>query len=127
LALKRSVLRTNGGDSGPGQGGAVRVALPWSEVNQATLGGRSIPAESFFDQDCQLVLDASQNLITTFSGWSEYDEAAHVLSAAPDVVFITAGADGATYKVAVLDYYATPTGGHGTVSGRYLLRTAPLP
>lgn len=66
------------------------------------------------------------NLITTFSGWSEYDEANHVLSAAPDVVFVTAAADGSLYKVALLDYYSTSTGAHGSVAGRYKVRVAPL-
>jgi len=127
LAFKRSVVRTNGGDSGPGQGGAIRIALPWDEVDRSTLGKKTLPTESWFDADCKLELDASMNLITTFSGWSEYDEANHVLSAAPDVVFITAAADGALYKVAILDYYSTPTGTHGTVSGRYKVRVAPLP
>ncbi|HEX2870279.1 MAG TPA: HmuY family protein [Polyangiaceae bacterium] len=126
LAFKRSVVRTNSGDSGPGAGGAIRVALPWDDVDASTLGNKVLPTESWFDADCMLELDASQNLITTFSGWSEYDEAEHVLSAAPDVVFITAAANGLLYKVSVLDYYSTPTGAHGTVSGRYKVRTAPL-
>jgi hypothetical protein len=127
LAFKRSVVRTNSGDSGPGQGGAIRIALPWADVDASTLGNKTLPTESWFDEECALELDASQNLITTFSGWSEYDEAEHVLSAAPDVVFITAAADGSLYKVAIVDYYSTPTGTHGSVSGRYKVRVAALP
>jgi hypothetical protein len=127
LAFKRSVVRTNSGDSGPGQGGAIRIALPWDDVDASTLGNKTLPIESWFDEECTLELDASQNLITTFSGWSEYDEAHHVLSAAPDVVFITAAADGSLYKVAILDYFSTPTGAHGSVSGRYKVRVAALP
>lgn len=126
LAFKRSVVRTNSGDSGPGEGGAIRIALPWDDVDASTLGNKVLPTESWFDAECMLELDASQNLITTFSGWSAYDEVDHVLSAAPDVVFITAAADGALYKVSVLDYFSTPSGAHGTVSGRYKVRTAPL-
>lgn len=127
LAFKRSVVRSNGGDSGPGQGGAIRIALPWDEVDRSTLGNKPLPAESWFDADCNLTRDDAMNLVTTFSGWSEYDEVNHVLSAAPDVVFITAAADGTLYKLAILDYYSTPSGGHGTVSGRYKVRIAPLP
>ena len=127
LAFKRSVVRTNGGDSGPGQGGAIRIALPWGDVDSSTLGGKLLPKESWFDENCEVVRDAAQELVTTFSGWSEYDEANHVVSAAPDVVFVTAAADGSLYKVALLDYYSTPTGTHGTVSGRYKVRVAPLP
>lgn len=126
LAFKRSTVRTNGGDSGPGEGGAIRIALPWDDVDASTLGDKALPNESWFDADCMLELDASQNLVTTFSGWSTYDEVNHVLSAAPDVVFVTAAADGLLYKVSVLDYYSTPTGAHGTTSGRYKVRTAPL-
>jgi HmuY protein len=127
LAFKRSVVRSNSGDSGPGQGGAIRIALPWDQVDSSTLGKKTLPTESWFDADCKLGLDASMNLITTFSDWSEYDAANHILSAAPDVVFITAAADATLYKVAILDYYSTPTGTHGTVSARYKLRVAPLP
>jgi hypothetical protein len=126
LAFKRAVVRTNGGDSGPGQGGAIRIALPWAEVDSSTLGNKTLPKESWFDENCEVGRDAAQDLITTYSGWSEYDEVNHVVSAAPDVVFVTAGADGSLYKVALLDYYSTPSGTHGTVSGRYKVRVAPL-
>ena len=133
LALKRSVIRTNSGDSGPGSGGAIRIGLPWDQVDAGTLGNKSLPTELWFDAGCKIKLDATNNLITTFSGWSEYDETNHVVSAAPDVVYITAAADGSLYKVAVLDYYSTPTGAHGIETGpnnnsaHYKLRIAPLP
>lgn len=127
LAFKRTVIRTNGGDSGPGTGGALRVGLAWDKVSRTTLGSKTVPAEAWFDDDCVIGLDSTNNLITTFSGWSEYDEVDHVVSAAPDVVYITASAKGTLYKVQVEDYYSTPTGTHGNVAGRYKLRTAPLP
>jgi hypothetical protein len=125
LAFKRFLVRTNGGDSGPGQGGAFRVALSWDKVDASTLGKQMLPRESWFDADCNLNVDANMELVTTFSGWSEYDQASHVLNAA-DVVYLTAGADGSLYKVAILDYYSTAAGAHGTVAGHYKLRVAPL-
>jgi hypothetical protein len=127
LALKRFVIRTNSGDSGPGQGGAIKVTLPWVDVDQGTLGSRDVLTENWFDDDCNLTVDASTgDLITTFSGWSEYDEATHVLAPA-DAVFLTRAADGSLYKVAILDYYSNPNGTHGSTPGRYRLRIAPLP
>lgn len=127
LALRRFVLRTNGGDSGPGQGGALRVNLPWASVDGETLGNRTPPSEQWFDDNCELTVDGSTgDVITTFSGWGEYDVSTHVLTPA-DAVYLTRGADGALYKVAILDYYGNPDGAHGTVPGRYLLRVAPLP
>jgi len=127
LAFKRFVVRTNSGDSGPGQGGAIRIALAWDKVDAATLGKQMLlPTETWFDADCNLNVDVNMELITTFSGWSQYDEALHVLNATPDVVYITAGGDGSLYKVAILDYYSTATGAHGTASGHYKVRVAPL-
>jgi HmuY protein len=126
LAFKRFVVRTNGGDSGPGRGGAIRVALDWGQVDSSTLGDKSLPSEAWFDDACMLEVDENQELITTFTGWSEYDESKHVLNAA-DVTYITAGADGSLYKVAILDYYGTPSGASGAVAGHYLVRVAPLP
>lgn len=130
LGFKRTMIRTNGGDSGPGSGGAIRIGLAWDKVTRATLGNTKLPIEDWFDDMCVIgadMKDATGNLLTTYSGWSEYDEANHVVSAAPDVVFITAGGDGTLFKVQIEDYYSTPTGAHGTVAGRYKLRTAPLP
>ena len=127
LAFKRATIRTNGGDSGPGRGGSFRVALPWDSVNASTLGDRSVPTEKWFDEECNLTVDESTgSLITTFSGWDEYDQATHVLTPA-DAVYLTQGASGALYKVAILDYYADPDGGSGRTSARYKLRVAALP
>jgi hypothetical protein len=126
LALKRFVVRTNGGDSGPGQGGALRVALAWDSVDGSTQGNRVLPTESWFDADCNLTTGDQGELITTFTGWSEYDLATHTLAPA-DAVFLTGGGDGARYKVAVLDYYSNPDGTHGRLDGHYKLRVAALP
>lgn len=125
LAFKRFYVRTNDGDSGPGRGGALRVNLGWDQVSAATLGRQQLATETWFDQDCNLQLDDAMEVVTTFTGWSEYDEAHHVLTAA-NVVFITAGADGKLYKVAILDYYSTPTGARGADGAHYKLRVAPL-
>jgi hypothetical protein len=125
IAFKRFIIRTNSGDSGPGKGGAIRISLPWDEVDRSTLGDTTVPGEQWFDSECMLTVDPNGELLTTYSGWSEYNAATHVLNAA-NAVFITSGADGALYKVAILDYYSTATGTHGTVPGNYKLRAAPL-
>lgn len=125
LAFKRFLVRTNSGDSGPGDGGAIRIALDWDEVDASTLGAKQLPVEQWFDDDCMLGVDETDQLITSFTGWSEYDESTHVLNAAK-VTYVVAGADGTLYKLAILDYYGTPAGKHGTVAGHYLVRIAPL-
>jgi hypothetical protein len=125
LALKRFIIRTNSGDSGPGQGGALRVALPWDSVDASTQGNRALPVEQWFDDECNLVTGSTNELVTTFSGWYQYNTATHRLDAI-EGVYLTQAADGAKYKVAVLDYYSNPDGSHGRVDGHFKLRIAPL-
>ena len=48
-----------------------------------------------------------------------------MLSPAP-VTYLVSGGTGRLYKVAIVSYYATPTGAAGTVAGRYLVRVAAL-
>jgi hypothetical protein len=132
LGFKRTMIRSNSGDSGPGVGGAIRVGLAWDKVTRATLGGQPLPIEDWFDDKCMIAKDSTETgIITSFSAWSEYDPATHIVNAAPDVVYITGGADGTLYKVQIEDYYSTPTGAHGAdpgkYAGHYKLRTAPLP
>jgi hypothetical protein len=126
LAFKRFVIRTNSGDSGPGEGGALRIGLPWDSVDESTLGDRALSSESWFDAECNLTTDDQGELVTTFTGWSEYDQASHVLAPA-DAVYLTRGGDGKLYKVAILDYYANPDGSTGRTAGRYKVRVAALP
>ncbi|RYZ05253.1 MAG: hypothetical protein EOO73_20770 [Myxococcales bacterium] len=126
LAFKRFVVRTNSGDSGPGRGGAIRIGLDWEQVDASTVGDKILPIEEWFDDDCTLKVDENAELITTFTGWSEYDPVEHVLNAA-DVTYVVAGAEGALYKVAILDYYSKPDGTRGTTAGHYLVRVSPLP
>ncbi len=127
LGFKRASIRTNSGDSGPGQGGAIRVALPWDSVDASTLGeDQEVPPEDWFDDDCNLQEEAVTGVATRFSGWDEYDSVSHVLTPA-DAVYLTRGADGLLYKVAILDYYSNPDGSTGRIAARYRLRVAPLP
>ncbi|HEY6080322.1 MAG TPA: HmuY family protein [Polyangiaceae bacterium] len=126
LGFKRASIRTNGGDSGPGQGGAFKVRLPWGSVDASTLGDQAVPTEHWFDDECTLIAEAVTGVVTTFSGWDEYDTVTHVLTPA-DAVYLTRGADGALYKVAILDFYSNPDGSAGRTAARYKLRVAPLP
>jgi hypothetical protein len=127
LALKRSTLRTNSGDSGPGAGGALRVTRAWASITPASVQGVTLPVETWFDADCVLLTDATGGVATTFTSWNVYDETTHKLAPAPSTAYVVAGADGALYKVAILDYYSKPNGTTGaTDGGHYKLRVAPL-
>jgi hypothetical protein len=124
LALKRPVIYTNGGDGGPGQGGATfLVGRDFDGVTAADAA--SVSTESFFDAQCNPKTDAVGDIETTFSGWYSYDDLTHVLTPVMGT-FLVHGATGTLYKVAIDGYYAMPDGTMGMAGGKYLLRVAAL-
>jgi hypothetical protein len=126
LALKRAVLRTNSGDSGPGAGGALSIMQSYTKLSVANTAALTLEVETWFDSDCTLLTDATGSVLTTFGGWSLYDETTHQLSPAP-WPYVVRGADGALYKLAILDYYSKPDGTTGASDGgHYKLRAAAL-
>jgi len=127
LAFKRSTVRTNSGDSGPGAGGALPVTRAWSALNRDFAAGLALSVERWFDADCTLITDATGAVSTSFAAWSIYDEATHRLAPAPATAFVVRGGDGALYKLTILDYYSKSDGTTGASDGgHYKLRVAPL-
>lgn len=124
LALKRPVLRTNSGHGGyAGSGGAHRVAKSFESVTLADVLG-VVPTETWFDGECNLLVDQTGSIATTFVDWYLYED----MSLSPkDETWIVRSGDGGTFfKVRILDYYATPDGGSGPTSARYRLRVEAL-
>lgn len=125
LALKRPLLRTNSGDSGPGSGGAV--FLPGKDLGAITGSEAAVAAtssERWFDEACTPQKDATGAIKTSFDGWYVYDTATSRLTPAAGT-WIVRGADGKRrFKVAIETYYGNPDGSAGSTSGRYVLRVA---
>jgi hypothetical protein len=126
LGIKRSLLRTNGGDIGVGRGGAALIdGKTFDQVTSAT--GAAIMSEHWFDANCNLQTDETGAPMTTFSSWYDYDMDTHVLTPHKGT-YVVRGADGALYKLAILDYYATPSGGTMASDGGFFkLEIAALP
>jgi HmuY protein len=125
LALERSYLFTNGGQGGPGQGGAVFLeGKDESAVTTADAAG--ITAEKFVDDTCTAIPDRSgRGVKTTFDDWYDYNQSNNLLTPA-DGTYLVRGATGKLFKVRILEYYATPDGGKGEAGGRFTLRVTPL-
>ncbi len=121
LAFKRSLIYTNSGDGGPGQGASLFLDKAYEDVTHADASAAALVGESFFDSDCRPTVDVTGSVYTSFSSWYEYDEASHVLSPVSGTWLIR-GAGGALYKLAFSSYYATPSGGMGSTAGAYLLK-----
>ncbi len=126
IAIKRPLLRTNSGDSGPGQGGTVLLdGKQFDQVTMADASGATFQIDDWFDNECNLQTDETGAIKTAFSGWYDYDMATMKVTPHPGV-FLVRGGDGALYKLVLLDYYATADGGSGMSGGRYKLTVSPL-
>lgn len=132
LALKRTNVHSNGGDGGPGQGGAVVVKKAFAEVTAADAAG--VTAEAFFDDDCKLLMRVYEGGIedpftfrSALSGWYDYDTtgSGHAVTVV-DQTYVVRGGKGALYKVRFESFTGTADGTEGETNGRFLIRVAPL-
>lgn len=127
LALKRVDIFTNGGDAGPGKGGAAKVSKDFDEVTAEDADAVTIASERFFDEECVGQKDEAEFIVTTFAGWYDY-----AVGAGPTVhegvTFIVRGADGASrYKVGIVSYTGKSDGStDGQATGRFILKVAAL-
>lgn len=123
LALKRSVIFTNGGDAGAGSGGAVSLPKAFASASAADVTSAKPASESFFDADCNAKLDPTGAPSTTFSDWYDYDQATNIPTPKPNVTYVVSGGTGKKYKVGIKAYDALPDGGsrNNTSTGFYLL------
>ena len=125
LAIKRPVLFTNDGDGGPGMGGTIVVAKTFDQVTAADATG-TFATESFVDKDCNAKTDPAGDILTTFSGWYDYDQQTNVLTPHPTTTYVVRGGTGKLYKIGILGYYGEPDGGMGTNGGYYILQIGAL-
>jgi hypothetical protein len=125
LSLKRSVLFTNSGHGGPGQGGAGKVQKAFADVTLADAKGAKVDFEEFVDADCEPYLDQIGAVETSFRGWYDYQSQGNVLT--PNAgTWIVKGAKGELYKVQIVSFYGSPDGGEGDTGGRFVLKVAAL-
>jgi hypothetical protein len=124
LGLKRAVIRTNDGDSGPGGGGAQFLpGKPFDAVTKAD--ATKLATEVWFDADCNPKVDATGAIQSTFDGWYDYAMSTMVVTPKSGT-WIVRTAKGALYKLEIQDYYSKPDGSTGATGAHYKLRWAAL-
>lgn len=101
VGFSRTVLRTNGGTSGPGNGGAA-----WSEVDFAAAD--EVPTIGFVvDEELPVPGPPGSGTISAnrvLGEWYDYDPVTHVVSP-KDRALLVRGADGSSYgKLQILSY-----------------------
>jgi len=125
LAFKRALVYSNGGEGGPGVGASAFLDKDFASVTRADAATAEFISEKFFDDECNPIVDITGATSTSLSAWYNYDEATHVLSPVSGT-WLVRGATGKLYKLRFQDYYATPSGGRGSVGGAYLLEVGAL-
>ena len=95
IALRGTTILTNGGTSGPGNGGAFIWVGAFDNLT-------SVPADSTFKTD-----NAPSYAITTGSGkgWYSYDGPTNLITPLPGRVLVIRTAKGRYAKVEILNYY----------------------
>ena len=126
VAIKRPILRSNGGDGGlAGKGGAVMIPKAFDDVTAADAQGAAFAEDDWFDDECALATDQTGAIKTVFDGWYAYE--GMKVSPAPGTTWLVRGGNGTSiFKLAVLSYYANPDGSEGMAGGKYVVRIATL-
>ncbi len=130
LAFKRSLLYTNGGDTGIGKGAGAQVPKDFAAVTAEDADGIELKPEKMFDDNCVAARDEINAPVTTFTGWYVYDQSQQrITGPQKNLTFIVRSADGTKrYKVAIVSFNGEPDGtiDEGNGGGFYLLKVAPL-
>lgn len=95
LAFSGTTILANSGSSGPGQGGAAIVALPFEEVVEA-------PTDEAFLVDAP---GAPAPAAGPHGVWYNYNAQTHVVTPVPGRTLVVRTADGRFAKVRILSYY----------------------
>ena len=110
IAIKSTTIITNGGASGPGQGGGQVLEALFEEITEAPADGYSTDAVDAF-----AIPSGSGN------GWYNYNPAINLVTPIPGRVLVIRCADGTYAKVRILSYYrgAPDTPDASTDESRY--------
>lgn len=118
LALKRSELRVNSGDSGAGQVRVARVDAAFEQAQVPALDDPSWRVDDFVSDTCELRTFGLDFLETAFGQWYDYDFEEHTVSIIPNTTyFVRDDARNVTLKLRIASYD----------EGRYTFITQELP
>lgn len=106
IALKRSSLRTNGGDSGAG--GRTLAVVPGDDLaDVTTVPTATFIADDFADESCELVTLMGGEPMSAFGEWYDYDQTTHAVSPKSEV-YVLERPDGTHSAFRFTTYYGNP-------------------
>lgn len=115
IAFKRDNIRSNNGDSGPGQAQIAALdAADFDTVTGDAATTATFERDQFIDPaTCEAILDATNKPLTSFDGWYDYDPVTNGLAPADKVYLVRSGDGTALYKLKLTAYYAEVSDGAG--------------
>jgi hypothetical protein len=119
LALRRTIIRVNGGDSGPGKGAVAVLAGKTLDQVTAIPASSSFLTDDFIDDNCVIQYNDAQYIKTAFGGqsgrWYDFDTTNMKVQVRPDT-YVIRTASGDHVKLVIKAYYDTAgEGGHFTL------------
>ena len=106
IALKRSSLRSNSGDSGAGNRKVAVVAA--TDLTTVTVGPASgYTTDDFTSADCMFTGIPGGEPQSVFAEWYNYDQATNQLSPKPEV-YVVERSDGSRSAFRIVTYYGDP-------------------
>jgi len=114
LAFKRTIIRTNSGDSGPGGVSVAKVSnTTFADVDSAPVNDSAYQTDVSLDDNCQVVTDPIGQPVTAFNllnpnnptgsmSWYSYGNGS--VSPDPGDVYVVRTSEGATFKLAITDW-----------------------
>lgn len=120
IALKRTVIRANGGDSGPG--GVSVAAVPAATLDEVTMApeASAFATDDWVSDDCMYQGGLIGEPLTAIGTWYDYDLATNRPTPMM-LVYVVTRADGTLFKVQFRSYYHNDMPG-----GNYQIAWAPL-
>lgn len=107
IALKRSSVRANGGDSGAG--GRQLSVVQAAEIDTVTaVPGSGYTIDEFADDNCAFIPGQIGEPMSAFGNWYDYDVNLHTVTAKSEV-YVVKRPDGSHTAVEIVTYYRDPT------------------
>ena len=112
IAFRRSVIRLNGGISGPGNAGLIIRTGDFDDILTADESGYKVDGEGPEDETGATL----ERLV--FNNWYEYDASTSTITPKPQV-YVIRTANNKYLKMEILDYYDPITSNGGVYKFRY--------
>lgn len=106
LAFKRTEIRLNGGDSGPGAWFAARIDdTTWESAPRPGRDAEYLSDDFVDDETCELNTYGRGSLLTAFGQWYDYDLETRVISAPEGTVYaLYTMSDHSVWRFQIEDY-----------------------